>query len=142
MEQQIFHFIAKHWYWVAALIVAVLLLIYEESKRSGGSGARVTPPRATHMMKTEQAVVLDISVANAFATGHIVGAVNMLAVDLERNLKRLEKYQQKPVIVVCAAGQKSVSVMNALRKQGFAKVYLLAGGVNAWKNANMPLVKR
>lgn len=141
MGQQIFHFIAKHWYWVAALIIALLLLIYEESKTRGVGGSRLTPPMATRMINSENAVVLDIREANAFAQGHIVGAVNVPLPDLERNAKQLEKYKQRPIILVCASGQKSASVMNELRKQGFAKIYVLAGGIGAWKTASMPLVK-
>jgi len=141
MGQQILHFIAKHWYWVAALVVALLLLFYEESKSKGAGGSRVTPPVATRMINSEKAVVLDIRDTGAFAEGHIVGAINIPIVDFERNMKRLEKYKQRPVILVCASGQKSGSLMNKLRKQGFDKVYILAGGINAWKNATMPLVK-
>ncbi|WP_423062955.1 rhodanese-like domain-containing protein [Candidiatus Paracoxiella cheracis] len=141
MAQQIFHFIAKHWYWVAALIIALLLLIYEESKTKGAGGSRLTPPMATRMINSENAVVLDIRETNAFAQGHIVGAVNVPLSDLERNVKQVEKYKQRPIILVCASGQKSTSVMNKLNKQGFAKVYTLAGGIGAWKTANMPLIK-
>lgn len=140
MGQKILLFIAKHWYWVVIFIVALLLLIHEESKIRGMGGSRLTPPLATRMINSEEAVVLDIRDASMFTQGHIAGSVNILAADLERNPKRLEKYKQRPVIVVCATGQKSVSIMNKLRKQGFDKVYVLQGGVNGWKNANMPLV--
>jgi len=141
-DSKYFVFIAKHWYWVATLIIALLLLIYEESKVRGMGGSRLTPPLATRMINSEEAVVLDIRDASMFAQGHIAGAVNMLVANLECNPKRLENYKQRPVIVVCATGQKSVSIMNKLRKQGFDKVYVLQGGINGWKNANMPLVKR
>lgn len=140
MGQQILHFIAKHWYWVAALIVALLLLFFEESKSRAG-GARVPPSVVTRMINSEQAVVLDIRDAEAFASGHITGAINLPLADFERNMKRVEKYKKRPIILVCTSGQKSLGLMNKLNKQGFDKVFVLAGGINAWKSASMPLVK-
>ena len=37
--------------------------------------------------------------------------------------------------VACRSGQRSMPVCSKLRKQGFASVYNLAGGVQAWQKA-------
>lgn len=41
----------------------------------------------------------------------------------------------------CLSGVRSNSAMQWLYNNGFKKVYNLQGGINKWKQANMPLVK-
>ena len=47
----------------------------------------------------------------------------------------------KPVIVSCASGRRAAGVADTLRKQGFADVVALRGGIAAWTQAGMPLEK-
>ena len=142
MTAKLLHFIATHWILVTLFIIAFVWLIVEEAKGKGMGGARLTPQLATQLINREKAGILDIRDATAFAEGHIVGSINMPAMEIDQSIRRLEKYKQQPLIVVCATGQKATVVMNKLRKQGYTKVYILAGGISAWKSASMPLTKR
>ncbi len=56
-------------------------------------------------------------------------------------MKELEKVKTKPIIVVCARGNRSAAAAAQLRKLGFAEVLSLRGGIAAWQQANMPLEK-
>ena len=56
-------------------------------------------------------------------------------------LFRSEKFKSKPVIVSCASGRRATTVADSLRKQGFADVVALRGGIAAWVQAGMPLEK-
>ena len=60
---------------------------------------------------------------------------------LSDNLAKLEKYRKKPVIVVCAAGQRSAAGCRILSKAGFENVSQLEGGIQAWEKAGLPLVR-
>ena len=53
----------------------------------------------------------------------------------------LKKYKEKPVVVYCDTGTASAAAARLLKAQGFAKVVNLRGGVQAWKQDNLPLVK-
>lgn len=139
--EKILPFFARHWFLVLLFLIALVWLIFEESRSKGRGGSRLTPELTTQLINRENAVVLDIREAGFFNDGHITGALNIPLEQLDRSSNRLEKYKEKPVVIVCNTGQKAGSVMNKLRKQGYTKVYVLAGGITAWKNANMPLVK-
>jgi rhodanese-related sulfurtransferase len=53
----------------------------------------------------------------------------------------LNKYRERPVVVYCQRGNRSIAFCNKLSKQGFASVYNLKGGVLAWQKAELPLTK-
>lgn len=140
--QKLWPFIMHHWILSAAFVLAVIVLIVLEARSKGvGGNTRLSVHQLTQLVNREQAVIVDIREAIVFNDGHIVNAVNIPLADVDQNIKRLEKDKQRPIVVVCAMGQKSLAVMNKLRKLGFEKVYVLTGGMAAWRNASMPVVK-
>ena len=133
-------FLMQHWP-IALLFVVVLIAIFSEEYRSHtGGGARLEPQQAVERMNHEDAVVLDLRNGEAFKKGHIINAINITANDLPANLTKLEKYKNKPLIVVCQNGTHSSKVVLQLKKQGFTQLYLVGGGIEAWKRDNLPLV--
>ena len=73
-----------------------------------------------------------------YEAGHIVNALHLPAQD---NLSALEKYRDRPVIVYCNSGQRSIGFCGKLHKQGFDTVYNLKGGILAWQKADLPLTR-
>ncbi len=61
---------------------------------------------------------------------------------VDKRLGELDKFKDKPVIVVCQSGNRSSSTCNALTKRGFEKVYNLSGGISAWEQAGLPVTKK
>jgi len=53
----------------------------------------------------------------------------------------LPKNKALPLVVVCATGSRSSRAVGALNKLGFANVRPLAGGLKAWREANLPVEK-
>lgn len=139
--QKVLHFIAHHWLIASAFVIALVILIIEETRSRGLGGGRLSPLQVTHFINREQALILDVRESTAFDQGHIVGAMNIAVADFGREKKRLDKYRDRAIIVVCAQGQRSSAIASQLRKEGYLKVYILSGGMNAWKNANMPVIK-
>jgi rhodanese-related sulfurtransferase len=45
------------------------------------------------------------------------------------------------VVLVCKAGQTAGDAAKRLRKAGFERVHILDGGIGAWQQADLPLVK-
>ena len=52
-----------------------------------------------------------------------------------------KKFKNRPAIVLCQAGGRSHAAIALLKKAGFTEVVVLAGGINAWQQANMPVEK-
>jgi rhodanese-related sulfurtransferase len=93
------------------------------------------------MINQQNALVLDVRDAADFEKGHVLNARNLPMGDLAVRWSEIEKYRNRPVIVVCGSDNRSDKAAAVLRKQGFAQVYSLGGGIGAWQQAGLPLDK-
>lgn len=124
-----------------ALVSGGMLLWPLLRERSGGSS--LSTLQATQMINREDALLLDVRDASAYAQGHIINARNIPMSQLEERAPELGKQKGKtrPVIVHCESGTRSAAGMAMLNKHGFEKVFTLAGGISAWKAAGLPMEK-
>lgn len=84
---------------------------------------RYYTPNADH-------VLVDVRTASEFASGHLPSAMN---IPLDQLAKRLGEIPSgKPVIVVCATGNRSRAGAEMLVRSGYTEVYNLQGGTMAW----------
>jgi rhodanese-related sulfurtransferase len=134
-------FVQQNIMWVAIAAISGGMLLWQ-TLRSGSGGAKVSPLQATLMINREDAVVVDVREPNEFAAGHVPNARHIPAGAVDKRLAELDRYKDKPVIVVCQSGNRSSAACSALRKSGFEKVYNLAGGIAAWEQAGMPVTKK
>ncbi len=117
---------------IVANEVAVLLRGYKALK----------PAELTALMNTiEDAVVVDISPSADFEKGHIAGSRNVQASQFGPEHKLVAGAAHKPVVVVCRSGMTAQGAAKKLKKAGFEQVYVLDGGIAAWRQAELPLVK-
>ena len=132
-------FAGNHPLLVSALVFSFLVLVYTELQRKARGLTNVEPQEAVKLINAD-AVVIDLRSAEAFARGHIVNAKNVPFEDLPANKDKITRYAKKPIVTVCEAGLTSGKVVDSLRKSGIENVYGLKGGINAWTQANLPLV--
>ncbi|MCW8346303.1 rhodanese-like domain-containing protein [Vibrio sp. ZSDZ65] len=123
----------------AALFVA---LIANFVKSANAAYKEVSAAQVTQMMNHDSALVVDIRSKDDFKRGHITDAVNVLPSDIKaESTPSLENKKSDPIIVVCKTGQTAQESANLLAKSGFEQVYVLKGGLSAWSEANLPLIK-
>lgn len=139
MAAQLLQFIIKHWMLSSALVLILILLFWEESKNKVG-GFKLSLQDATNLINRERAVLIDLRDNAAFENGHIVNSMSFPQADIMNTVDKLKKYQDKPIILI-ETGQHANLIGNKLRKQGFTKVYCLAGGLQTWTTAGLPLIK-
>lgn len=132
-------FAGNHPLLVSALLFSFFVLIFTELRRKARGLTNVDPQDAVRLINSD-AVVIDLRSAEAFARGHIVNAKNIPFDELQANHDKITKYAKKPIVAVCDAGMTSGKVVESLRKSGVDNVYGLKGGINAWTQANLPLV--
>jgi rhodanese-related sulfurtransferase len=60
---------------------------------------------------------------------------------LEGKLAATVKNKALPVILVCQSGARSSRAVAMVKKLGFENVQSLAGGLGAWRSANLPVEK-
>jgi rhodanese-related sulfurtransferase len=123
----------------AAAILAVLAVVIEMRHRSRG-GSSVGTADAVRLANSG-ALLLDVRDAKDYEAGHIIEARNIPASEVATRAESLKKFKEKPVIVYCDGGFTSAGAARALRASGFTKVVTLSGGLNSWRQENLPLVK-
>lgn len=125
---------------ISALISGVALLVM--TVRTKTSGPRLTPAQATQLINREDAQVIDVREQPEWAKGRIAGSRHIPVGQLDQRIGDLEKFKERPLIVVCASGMRSASACSTLRKAGFERVFALDGGIGAWEQAGLPLTKK
>ena len=99
------------------------------------------PAELTGLINRDNALVVDLSASADFEKGHIAGSRNIAPSQFDPENKVLAAAKQLPVVVVCRNGQASAAAAKRLKKAGFEQVSWLDGGVAAWQQADLPLVK-
>ncbi len=132
-----FEFLGQQWILVAALLAVIVMLILHESRKSGPS---LSPQQAINLVNAEEGVFLDLRDAAEFKKGHIVNAKNIPAAKLATRLAELDKYKDKPIVLVCKMGQQSGAAGKQLKAGNYSKVYKMSGGMMEWTNLQLPTV--
>lgn len=134
-------FVIKNWYLFLALGVVLYLLVVPLLRQRLAGIRSLAPAEAIHLINREGGVVVDVCEAQEYAAGHIARALNVPLSNLPARVPELEKYRDRPVILACRSGNRSLKAAFLLHRAGFAKVHSLAGGLHAWQNANLPVEK-
>jgi rhodanese-related sulfurtransferase len=123
----------------AAAILAIVAIAMEIRQRLRGSDG-VAPNDAVRFVNSG-ALVVDVRDAKDYEAGHIIDARHIPAADMAARADSLKKFKEKPVVVYCDNGSVSAAAANGLRSLGFVKVVTLRGGLQAWRQDNLPVVK-
>ena len=129
-------FIIENWGLIILAFISGGLLLWPVLAKQGG--ATLDSLAATRLMN-DGAIVLDVRDSGEFAGGHLPNAKNIPAGDLDKRLTELPN--GKALLLVCATGQRSGKAVGTLRKAGRDQVYSLSGGLGAWRQAGLPVVK-
>lgn len=138
--QQLIEFAGNHPLLVLALLAIIVMLIASEIQQRLSRVKEVSPAEATRLLNHENAIMIDMRTDKDYREGHIANALNVPTGNADI-AATLNKYRERPLVVYCQRGQRSISLCNKLSKQGFETVYNLKGGVLAWQKAELPLTK-
>jgi hydroxyacylglutathione hydrolase len=82
--------------------------------------------------------VLDVRTESEWNEGHVEGALNIHAGLLQDHMDKVPR--DKPIAVVCGSGYRATIASSLLKRNGFADVSNVLGGMTAWKSAKLPTV--
>ena len=137
---RLFEYTTNHPFLVAAAaILLILALVIEIRARARGSS--VVSANQAVMLANGGAAIVDVRPAADYTAGHIIDARHIPASELASRADSLKKYKEKPVLVYCDNGFASAQAARALRSLGFTKTVTLRGGLQSWRQENLPLVK-
>jgi rhodanese-related sulfurtransferase len=137
---RLLEYISHHPYLSGLLVLAVIIVAGYELHTGKTNFAAISPQDAIRLMN-QNALVLDLRPADAFAAGHLAGARNLPADQILNAGETLKKYKEKPVVVYDESGSLGTSAARQLAAQGFTKAVNLRGGLAAWRTENLPLQK-
>jgi len=125
---------------IAVAFVSGAMLLWPFVRVRAG-GPRVSAAQATQMINREDALMIDVRDPAEFGAGHVIGARNVPLARIDDGANDLAKRKDRPLVVYCDGGERSAKAAEALRKQGFARVTSLSGGLGAWQSAGLPVEK-
>ena len=80
----------------------------------------------------EQLLLLDCRRPEEFALCRLDDAVLLPMQELPQRVSEIQAWSDRPVVVVCHHGIRSMRVAMWLRSAGFAQAQTLTGGMDAW----------
>jgi molybdopterin/thiamine biosynthesis adenylyltransferase/rhodanese-related sulfurtransferase len=83
----------------------------------------------------------DVREKNEWDEGHLPGAAFVPKSYLEQWAEDRLPSKDKPTILYCAGGVRSVMAADALQKLGYTNVISMSGGFNRWKDSGLPWTK-
>ncbi len=107
--------------------------------------ASATSVRLQHASATDDPsrfLLLDCRTTDEYAVAHIDGSRLIPMQELPARLAELESWRDKPIVVHCHHGMRSLKVAQWLREQGFSFAQSMTGGIDAWSTEIDPAVPR
>lgn len=101
----------------------------------------ISAEEARAIMKKEKPLLLDVRTPGEFSAGHIEGAKLLPLQQLSKRIGELEEYKNKPVVVYCRSGNRSIPAAQVLIQNGFKQVYNVKTGIRGWVKEDYPLKK-
>lgn len=87
-------------------------------------------------------LLLDCRTPEEHAIARIEGAVLIPMQQIPERLGEIESWRDKPIVVYCHHGVRSLRVVRFLRDQGFSQAQSMQGGIDAWSLEVDPSVPR
>ncbi|UCD65505.1 MAG: rhodanese-like domain-containing protein [Deltaproteobacteria bacterium] len=98
----------------------------------------ITPNEAKNLIeKRKDLLLIDVRGQDELDEGYIAGSTLMPLWDIIKGTQRPP--QNKPILLICAVGGRSLALGQLMSKNGWSEVYNLKGGISAWKEAKLPL---
>jgi len=121
-------------------IVSALLIVWILWKRVVApklAGVKSLSAADYMQFRHQEHILLDVRQPGEWSSGHAKDAMHMPLSEVKLHMHEISR--DKPVVVICASGNRSAMAATALAKEGFDMVYNFSGGMGAWQGAGLPL---
>lgn len=138
--QRLIEFAGNHPYLVSAAALMFVVVIVSEIRARVQGFAAIAPQDAVRLIN-QGALVLDVRGREPYVAGHIGEARHLPLKEMSGSADTLKKYKEKPIVTYCDNGNEGGAAARELRKLGFLKAFTLRGGLAAWQQENLPVVR-
>lgn len=123
-------------FWVLAITLGTLFGVQQLQAADG-----VDVKQAQSMSK-QGALLLDVREPEEYSAIHAPNAKLIPLGEVGSRLKEIEVYKNKPVAVMCRSGRRSAKAVALLQEAGFSQVSNVQGGILAWEQAGLEVIKQ
>ena len=117
------------------------LLSQSRPRKGKGDTSWIEPPDlADQLAREPRPLIIDVRGPDEFAgeLGHLAGARNIPLPELPQHLRDLDRFKERPVVLVCRTQMRSAKAAAMLREAGFRDVAVLRGGMVEWARRTGP----
>ncbi|MGH1359648.1 MAG: rhodanese-like domain-containing protein [Burkholderiaceae bacterium] len=133
-------FVTENIFLIAIALISGAMLLWPTLAGRAGAASSLDVLGATRLINDRDPVVVDVRPAADYETGHLINAKNIPLDDLETRAGEIPA--NRPVLLTCATGMSSGKAASKLRSAGREEAFSLAGGLNGWTGAGLPVVKK
>jgi rhodanese-related sulfurtransferase len=111
----------------------------ESGNKSENRSVYLSPDQLAERLRAEPApLVLDVRDPQELIgeLGKLSGAVNVPLTQLKQRLGELSTKGREDIVVVCRTGRRSEAAARILQESGIERVFVLKGGMTAWRDAH------
>ncbi len=124
------------------LLVLLLLLWPRIASWRRGKGRPVLDPiQVDELITGSGALVVDLRSAEAFRTGHIRGCLHVPFEELRQRFAAPDPKARRALVLVDETDELAHRAFDLLTGRGFTWLYVMQGGMKAWRRANRPLAR-
>src|SRR5262249_58352772 len=91
-----------------------------------------------HLAGEDTPLLVDVREREEWEQGRIPGAVLVPRGNLESRIENVAPDRSRPVLLYCAAGNRSAFAAKTLTELGYERTISLAGGFEDWKRDGLP----
>lgn len=121
---------------VAAMMIAMMAILVSVCFAAGPVDLR-SPEAKALMAKKSNLVLIDVRTPEEYQQVHLKGAKLIPLNELQQRMKEIPR--DKPLLVYCAVGARSLQAARFLSAQGFREVYHISDGIVGWYRNGFPI---
>jgi rhodanese-related sulfurtransferase len=121
-------------------IIMILLLLGLSIPAMAGGFKNINSKDAKALLaKNKSIYLLDVRSPEEYRQGYIQGGVLIPINEIERRVNEVPR--NRPIVVYCAVGSRSVPVAGFLASKGYREVYNMQDGIMGWYRNGFPVVR-
>ncbi|HJW44694.1 MAG TPA: rhodanese-like domain-containing protein [Geothrix sp.] len=128
----------------AAVCLVMLLLVAGPrlaSRRRAKGRPVLDPMQVEELLLGSGALVVDLREPAAFKTGHIRGCLHVPFQELPVRFKAPDPQARRALVLVDETDVLSHRALDLLTARGFTWIYVMRGGMRAWRQASRPIAR-
>lgn len=135
----IISFAQQHLTLLISWVFLLLAILITEMLNKRHKAPQMSSQKLVEQMNNQAIKIIDIRNAQNFHKSHILNSRNIPW--LSQDTSAFKSLENEAFVLVCQQGQTASQLADKLKKEGFTNVQVLSGGLSAWQQNNLPLVK-